>query len=164
MDPIKVKGIAKWPTPTLVKNVKSFLGFCNFYCIFILSFSHIAWPLNDLIKKIRQWFWGTDKETTFQSLKIICAKYSILYTLDWTWQFILKTDASRYALGAVLMQEFEDDIHPIIFNSHSLLSVERNYNAYDKELASMVFSFKCSCPFLLEATHTVWVHTDHKNL
>jgi Reverse transcriptase (RNA-dependent DNA polymerase) len=42
MDPIKVKGITEWLTPTTVKEVCSFLGFCNFYCPFILNFSGIA--------------------------------------------------------------------------------------------------------------------------
>jgi Reverse transcriptase (RNA-dependent DNA polymerase) len=42
MDPIKVKGIIEWPTPTTVKEVHSFLGFCNFYCSFILNCSGIA--------------------------------------------------------------------------------------------------------------------------
>jgi Reverse transcriptase (RNA-dependent DNA polymerase) len=42
MDPIKVRGITEWPTPTTIKEVHSFLGFCNFYCPFILNFSGIA--------------------------------------------------------------------------------------------------------------------------
>jgi hypothetical protein len=51
MDPVKVEGIAKWPTPTTVKDVRSFLGFCNFYQSFIANFSAIARLLNDLTKK-----------------------------------------------------------------------------------------------------------------
>ena len=31
MDLAKIAGIATWPTPTSVKQVQSFLGFCNFY-------------------------------------------------------------------------------------------------------------------------------------
>jgi reverse transcriptase-like protein len=54
MDPIKVKGIAKWLTPATIKDVCSFLGFCNFYCSFIPSFSAIAHMLNDLTKKNHQ--------------------------------------------------------------------------------------------------------------
>ena len=42
MDPIKVKGIAHWPTPATVKDVRSFLGFCNFYRTFIPHFSNVA--------------------------------------------------------------------------------------------------------------------------
>jgi reverse transcriptase-like protein len=51
MDPVKVKGIAKWPVPTSVKDICSFLGFCNFYHSFITNFSTVAHPLNDLTKK-----------------------------------------------------------------------------------------------------------------
>jgi hypothetical protein len=56
MDPVKVQGIIDWPAPTSVKDVHSFLGFCNFYWVFILEFSKIARPLNDLTKKGRPWF------------------------------------------------------------------------------------------------------------
>jgi reverse transcriptase-like protein len=51
MDPVKVEGIAKWPTPTTMKDVRSFLGFCNFYRSFIANFSAVTHPLNDLTKK-----------------------------------------------------------------------------------------------------------------
>jgi hypothetical protein len=51
MDPIKVEGITKWPIPATVKDVHSFLGFCNFYRSFIANFLAVACPLNDLIKK-----------------------------------------------------------------------------------------------------------------
>ncbi len=42
MDPVKVEGIAKWPTPAMVKDIRSFLGFCNFYQSFIANFSAMA--------------------------------------------------------------------------------------------------------------------------
>jgi hypothetical protein len=51
MDPVKVKGIAKWPVLMTVKDIHSFLGFCNFYRSSITNFSAIACPLNDLTKK-----------------------------------------------------------------------------------------------------------------
>jgi hypothetical protein len=51
MDPIKVERITKWPVPATVKDVCSFLGFCNFYYSFIANFSMVACPLNDLTKK-----------------------------------------------------------------------------------------------------------------
>jgi hypothetical protein len=76
----------------------------------------------------------------------------------------METDASGYALGAVLMQEFKDGVHPIAFHSRSLLPAERNYNAHDKELAGVVYRFKCGRPFLLGAKHAIRVRTDHKNL
>jgi hypothetical protein len=46
MDPVKIAGIKDWPTPKRVKDVRSFLGFCNFYHSFIHDFTHLAHPLN----------------------------------------------------------------------------------------------------------------------
>ena len=51
MDPAKVAAVKDWPTPTNLREVRGFLGFANFYCRFIKSFSQIARPLNDLTKK-----------------------------------------------------------------------------------------------------------------
>jgi hypothetical protein len=42
MDPVKIAGIKNWPTPNKVKDVRSFLGFCNFYRPFIRGFAHLA--------------------------------------------------------------------------------------------------------------------------
>jgi len=116
MDPVKVEGITHWPTPATVKDVRSFLGFCNFYCAFIPHFSNMARPLNDLTKKNQKWEWMDTEEQAFQKLKQICASYPVLHTPDWTHQFILETDTSGYALGAVIMQQFDDGVHPISFN------------------------------------------------
>ena len=55
MDPIKIAGIKDWPTPVKVKDIRSFLGFCNFYRAFIRGFANVAKPLNALTKKDRKW-------------------------------------------------------------------------------------------------------------
>ena len=78
--------------------------------------------------------------------------------------FIMETDASGYALGVVIAQEFKDGVHPIAFHSRSLLPVEKNYDTHDKELTAVIFGFKCGRPLFLGATHTIHVRTDHKNL
>ena len=51
MDPSKVDAIRLWDAPTCVKEVQSFIGFCNFYRQFIRNFLKIAGPLNLLTKK-----------------------------------------------------------------------------------------------------------------
>jgi hypothetical protein len=61
MDPVKVEGIAKWLVPTTVKDIRSFLGFCNFYCSFIANFSTVVHPLNNLTKKQWQWSWTKEE-------------------------------------------------------------------------------------------------------
>ena len=164
MDPVKVQGISKWPTPLMVKDVQSFLGFCNFYQAFIKNFSNIARPLNDLTHKNEQFIWSPECNSTFLRLKEVCGSYPVLRTPDWSKQFVMETDAPGYALGVVIAQEFKDGVHPITFHSRSLLLAEKNYNAHDKELTAMIFGFKCGCLLFLRATHVICIHTDHKNL
>ena len=76
----------------------------------------------------------------------------------------MQTDASNYALGAVIQQEHEDGLHPVAFHSHSLLPAEHNYDVHDKELAGVIFGFKNIHFLFLGEKHPVIVYTDHKNL
>src|SRR6202522_4139900 len=69
MDPLKLGGIRDWPTPTTVKQVRSFLGFGNFYRRFIHHFSELARPLNDLTKKDKKFEWTEECQNTFDTLK-----------------------------------------------------------------------------------------------
>ena len=55
MDLVKIAGIKNWPTLKKVKDIHSFLGFCNFYCAFIKGFVSIARPLNALMKNDQTW-------------------------------------------------------------------------------------------------------------
>jgi len=164
MDPVKVQGISEWPTPQTVKDICSFLGFCNFYQAFIKNFSDIACPLNDLTCKNEQFIWTPEQDAAFLHLKEVCSSYPVLRTPDWSKQFVMETNTSGYALGVVIAQEFEDSVCPIAFHSRSLLPAEKNYDAHDKELAAVIFGFKCGCPLFLGAMHTIRIHTDHKNL
>ena len=47
----KIKAVKEWKMPTKVKDIESFLGFANFYQIFIQNFSHTAKLLNELKSK-----------------------------------------------------------------------------------------------------------------
>jgi len=51
MDAVKLQGILDWPAPTSVTEVHSFLGFGNFYKLFIANYAQLARPLHDLTKK-----------------------------------------------------------------------------------------------------------------
>ena len=78
MDPIKIQGIMEWPTPKTVKDVQSFLGFCNFYRAFIKDFSNIAHPLNNLTHKNEPWNWSEECDMAFNRLKEMCGQYPVL--------------------------------------------------------------------------------------
>ena len=107
MDPAKIAGIATWPTPTSVKQVRSFLGFCNFYRPFIYQFSHIAQPLNELTRKDTLWTWGKRQQEAFEMLRKRITSEPVLKQPQLEQQFEVEVDASGYAIGAVLMQRDE---------------------------------------------------------
>nr|GAT57927.1 predicted protein [Mycena chlorophos] len=69
MDPVKVAGVAQWPTPTNKKEVSAFLGFTNFYRRFIEGFSHLTRPLFDLMGKDVPFAWSSDADAAFTALK-----------------------------------------------------------------------------------------------
>src|SRR5260370_13035868 len=89
MDPVKISGIKDWPTPTKVRDVCSFLGFCNFYRAFIRGFAHLARPLNKLTRKDTEWQWGEDKQKVFNTLKMRVTSEPILTQPDLAEQFTL---------------------------------------------------------------------------
>ena len=125
MDPVKVKGIAEWPTPSKVKDVQSFLGFANFYRQFIPGYSNIAQPLIDLTKKNTPWEWSPKCERVFDVLKKIFCMQPILKMPDPSAPFSIATNASKHATGGVLMQQDTNgDWKPCAFLSQSLNPAE----------------------------------------
>ena len=79
MDPAKVEAIQNWSTPTCVKDVQTFIGFCNFYKRFVLNFSKVAGPLNALTKKEVKFKWTVKCEKAFLELKQRVCKAPILH-------------------------------------------------------------------------------------
>jgi hypothetical protein len=69
VDPGKVEAIKKWEAPTTVKEVRSFIGFSNFYRGFIENFSEVAAPLMLLIRKNQAWQWEKEQQKLFNCLK-----------------------------------------------------------------------------------------------
>ena len=104
MDPVKIEGIKNWPTPTKVKDVHCFLGFCNFYQPYIPKFSHDAKLLNELTKKDIPWQWGPRQQEAMDNLKTNVTSAPVLQSPELDKQFKVEVDASRYAIGAVLLQ------------------------------------------------------------
>ena len=105
MDPIKVAGVADGKTLKNVKDIRKFLGFCNFYWRFIRGFSQIAKPLNNQLKKGAQWIWEEPEDKAFEELKSQICDEPVLLQPDQKKPFEVKVDASNYAMGAVLMQK-----------------------------------------------------------
>jgi len=164
MDNEKVKAILEWPSPTNVKEVQSFIGLCNYYRLFIKDFAKIANPIHKLTRKNVEFVWGKDQQDAFDKLKHLFTSAPILRNPDSDKPFIVETDASNFAVGAVLSQEFEGKLHPVAFLSKSLTKCQRNYQIYDKELLAIKLALEEWRHYLEGARHQFIVYTDHKNL
>jgi hypothetical protein len=121
MDPTKLIGIKQWPEPTTVKQVRSFLGFGNFYRRFIRSYSNVARPMNELLQKDKKFEWTEETQTAFDELKKRFTEEPVLIFPDTSKPFQIECDASKYASGAVLTQlDVNGDRHPCAFISNLL--------------------------------------------
>ena len=76
MDIAKTEAISKWPTPSNVKQVQSFIGFANFYRCFIINFSETAMPLTWLTWKDVKFLWGPEHQAAFEKLKVAFTRTS----------------------------------------------------------------------------------------
>ena len=89
----------------------------------------------------------------------------VLMMPDHTRPFQIKTDASKYATGAVLTQlDSNGDRHPISFISKTLSPTERNYEIYDRELLAIIQALEEWRHYIQGSAHTTIILSDHKNL
>ena len=125
MYPGKLSGIMDWPTPTTVRTVQSFLGFCNFYHRFIKDYSSIARPLFNLTKKDCPFVWGPMQQRSYDTLRRAFTTAPLLALPDPLKPYRLITDASDYAVGAILEQpNVLNCWHPVAYHSKSLQPTE----------------------------------------
>jgi len=165
MNPTKLEGIKDWPSPTTVKQVRSFLGFGNFYRKFIGHYADIARPLNDLTKKDLTWNWTDACQEAFEKLKEEFQKAPVLLMPDSTKPFVIETDASKFATGAVIRQkDMNGNYHPCGYISHSFDATQRNYEIYDRELMGIVRALETWRHYLQGSPFLTIILSDHKNL
>lgn len=158
-NPNKIESILKIPLPKNQKEIKSFLGITGFYRKFIRDYSKVAHPLIKYLRKGMK-INLNDKEyqNAFEKLKKLLTSDPILAYPDFEKLFTLTTDASDFALGAVLSQ----NSHPISYISRTLNKHERNYSTIEKELLSIVWATKVFRPYLFGRKFTI--KTDHRPL
>ena len=164
MDPKKIQTVIDWKNPATIRDVQCFLGFANFYRIFIQNYSKIAAPLTRLTCKDKL-EWNAETDQAFEALKKALTTAPILTHPDFQKPFFLETDASDFTLGAVFSQPDEDGrLCAVAFHSQKFTAAEINYEIHDKELLAIVDSFQEWRHFLERAQHPVTVYIDHKNL
>lgn len=161
-NPNKIEIIKNWPIPTNEKELRGFLGILGYYRKFIKDFAKIAKPLTNALRKGEEISHSKDFVNAFENCRNILTGSNILQYPDFSKQFILTTDASNFAIGAVLSQGSIGSDKPIAFASRTLNKSEEKYSAIEKELLAVVWACKYFRPYLYGRKFVLY--TDHKPL
>jgi hypothetical protein len=100
----KVVAILEMPNTTYVHTLRSFIGLCNYYRIYVQDFNTIAHPLYALLKKDVAWTWSDEAQEAFNTLKEKLSEFPILRRPNFNKVFILHTDWSALGIGTILGQ------------------------------------------------------------
>jgi hypothetical protein len=159
MDDHKVKAILDWESPKSVPTLRSFLGLASYYRKFIKNFTKIAAPLTNLLKKSTVIYeWEEACGETFETLKGILVKASMLKLSDFDKEFEIHSNASNFAIGGVLVQEGK----PVAFESKKLSETERRWPTHEKEMWAGIHCVKTWGHYIGSKDVVVW--TDNVTL
>jgi hypothetical protein len=140
IDPTKRHGLEEWPR--VLKNVKevhSMLGVLGYQWQFITNFSHLAHPLNKLLKKNKKFKWTEECMKAVDAIIKAVTSNLVLLQPDYKKPFVLEVDASQYATGAILYQQDADEHWgPVGYYSKPFNEAERGYDIHDQELLAIM--------------------------
>ncbi|SLM41056.1 gag polymerase env [Lasallia pustulata] len=185
MDPERIRAVKEWLPPQDVHQLQVFLGFANFFRRFIKNYLRIAAPLLNLLKmgknkkeigvKVRQtnvvpppFPLSKIALEAFKALKEAFTSAPLLRYFDKNKPMRVETDASAFAIGGILTQQFEIDGHlhwlPFAYYSKKLLDMETRYRTGEQELFATVETMHHWRHYCRGARHPIVVLTDHANL
>ena len=143
-DQEKLKAVRGWRVhvPESVSQVRKFLGFANSYYFrrFLSGYANIAKPLDEITGKNARFQWNNERQVAFESLKSALLTAPVLQLADVSKPFRVYTDASDFAIGAVLLQEVDQEWLPVAYASRKLTPAEMNYTITEKETLAVVFA------------------------
>ena len=158
-DPMKVQAINQLRAPTNVGEVRRVLGLFGYYRRFVPNFATIAEPLNRLTRKDVEFRWSNEHEMAFEELKRALNQNIVLAQFNHQDPILLKTDASRVGVAAILLQQQKGEWRIITCCSRRLCKAEENYGISDLEGLAIVFAVGKLRNYLLGKRFTIL--TDH---
>ncbi|RXN13855.1 Retrovirus-related Pol poly from transposon [Labeo rohita] len=159
-DPQKVAAIKEMTPPKDRAELETILGMVNYLAKFAPSLSDINAPLRQLLRQDSEFLWDKQHDVAFQKMKDIITREPgpVLAFFDTSKDLTLQVDASKYGLGAVLLQEGK----PLAYASKSLTDTEINYAQIEKELLAILWGCKRFHQYVYGRHITV--ESDHKPL
>ena len=161
--PEKIKSIKNMPPPKTAKEVKKFLGLAGYYHKFVPRFADLSRPLTHLTRQNVELQWTEKCQKSFDNLRELLTKYSILRYPDPSKNYTLFTDASKFGYAGVLTQEYEDNgikkYHPVCYVSGLFRGSQLNWPVLTKEAYAIYMSVR-KLTFYITG-HNIKVKSDH---
>jgi hypothetical protein len=164
VDPTKIQVIKDWPVPANVSQLRSFLGMAGYYRSYVPQYSRVVSDLTSLTGNSQEWVWHDAQQRAFDEAKRLLCSTPILIIPDQELPFVIRADASDFAVGAVLEQDQGRGPQPVAYLSKKLNSAQCNYTVYEKELFAIVTALSEWKHYVLGTPHRIEVITDHKPL
>ena len=129
--------------PSCVRDIQVFLGMIGYYCCFVQDFLLKAAPLFHLLKKDSVFSWSEEAQKFFNILHTCLMTAPILNYPNFQKPFIVQTDVSLFAIGAVLSQLDNENVeHPVAYCSRTLNPHKKNYTVTEKECLAVIYACK----------------------
>ncbi|GFV07868.1 retrovirus-related Pol polyprotein from transposon 17.6 [Trichonephila clavipes] len=144
LSPSKTKAVIDYPDLKNTKDVRRFLGFTGYFRKFLPSYSTIAKPLSDLLRKDSLFQFYTEQQASFQKLKYLHSQQPVLSIFNQNSPTAIHTDASIDGLGAALPQKsiHDNQFHPVFYMSKNTSDHERKYTTFELEVLAVVEALK----------------------
>lgn len=162
VDPKKTECLNNFPRPSTVVELQRFLGMCNYYRRYVYNYAKMAKALYALCKKDIPFIWNPGCEEAFINLKGALTSPPILIFPNFNDTFIVTTDASDFAVGAVISQGNMPHDKPIHYFSKTLSETQTRYSTIEKELLAIVWAIENFRHYLYGRQFLIV--TDHKPL
>ena len=161
-DPGKTSTVNNYPVPKNATEIKSFLGICSYYRRYVRDFAKRARPLHQLTEKSKDFLWSSEAHEVVEVLKARLSSAPLLAFPSMREPFILYTDASQHAMGAVLAQIQNGSERVICYASKSFSKAQSRYSSTKRELMAIVNFSRYFKHYLLGRKFQIV--TDHRAL
>ncbi|GFT80603.1 transposon Tf2-6 polyprotein [Trichonephila clavipes] len=143
-SPSKTKAVINYTDLKNIKDVRRFLGLTGYFRKFLSSYSTIAKPLSDLLRKDSPFQFYAEQQIAFQKLKYLLSQQPVLSIFNQISPTEIHTDASIDGLGAVLLQKsiHDNQFHPVFYMSKKTSDHERKYTSFELEVLAVVEALK----------------------
>ena len=142
--------------------MRQLVGMINQLAKFVPNCAHVIRPLTELLSSKRTWQWGPTQKEAFAAIKKMLTEPTVLALYDPSAASKISADASSYGIGAVLLQQHQDQWKPVAYASRTLTETEKHYAQIEKECLSLTWACDKFSPYIIGKS--IEIETDHKPL